>query len=142
MGASRISITFTLDRNLDEAANDVRDAVSRVLTQIAGGRADAPRIAKANADSSPLMFLTFTSPTMSRLELSDYANRYLVQRPLHDSRRCDGQSRRRANSIPCAFWLNPAPDGGPRCNRRRRHQPRSTPRNLDPAAGALEIERQ
>src|SRR5262249_43545024 len=33
-GSSRISIAFTLDRNLDEAANDVRDAVSRVLTQL------------------------------------------------------------------------------------------------------------
>ncbi len=78
-GASQISILFTLDRNLDEAANDVRDAVSRVLTQLPD-EADAPRIAKASADSSPLIFLTFSSPTMSRLQLSDYANRYLVQR--------------------------------------------------------------
>ncbi|MBS0385842.1 MAG: efflux RND transporter permease subunit, partial [Proteobacteria bacterium] len=78
-GASQISILFTLDRNLDEAANDVRDAVSRVLSQLPD-QADAPRIAKASADSSPLIFLTFSSPTMSRLQLSDYANRYLVQR--------------------------------------------------------------
>jgi multidrug efflux pump len=78
-GASQISILFTLDRNLDEAANDVRDAVSRVLSQLPQ-EADAPRIAKASADSSPLIFLTLSSPTMSRLQLSDYANRYLVQR--------------------------------------------------------------
>ena len=52
-GASQISILFTLDRNLDEAANDVRDAVSRVISQLPD-EADAPRIAKASADSSPL----------------------------------------------------------------------------------------
>src|SRR5215470_10549067 len=62
-GASQISILFTLDRNLDEAANDVRDAVSRVLTQLPD-QADAPRIAKANADASPIIFITFSSPTM------------------------------------------------------------------------------
>ncbi|MFZ2030720.1 MAG: efflux RND transporter permease subunit [Vitreimonas sp.] len=78
-GASQISILFTLDRNLDEAANDVRDAVSRVISQLPD-QADAPRIAKASADSSPLIFLTLSSPTMSRLQLSDYANRYLVQK--------------------------------------------------------------
>jgi multidrug efflux pump len=78
-GTSRISIAFTLDRSLDEAANDVRDAVSRVLTKLPQ-QAQAPSIAKANADASPLIFLTFSSPTMTRLQLSDYANRYLVQR--------------------------------------------------------------
>ncbi|HVY84547.1 MAG TPA: efflux RND transporter permease subunit [Caulobacterales bacterium] len=78
-GTSQISILFTLDRNLDEAANDVRDAVSRVLSRLPD-EADPPRIAKANADASPLIFITLSSPSMNRLELSDYANRYLVQR--------------------------------------------------------------
>lgn len=78
-GQSRISITFTLDRNLDEAANDVRDAVSRVLSQLPD-QALAPQIAKANADSSPLIFLSLTSTTLDRLALADYGNRFLVQR--------------------------------------------------------------
>jgi multidrug efflux pump len=78
-GSSRINITFTLDRNLDAAANDVRDAVSRV-TQDLPEQAEAPEIAKANADSSPLLFLNFGSSTLNRLQLSDYANRYLVER--------------------------------------------------------------
>ena len=43
-GQSRINITFTLDRDLDAAANDVRDAVSRVVNQLPE-QADAPRIA-------------------------------------------------------------------------------------------------
>jgi multidrug efflux pump len=78
-GNSRINISFTLDRNLDQAANDVRDAVSRV-TALLPDQADPPQIAKANADSSPIMFLSMVSTTMNRLQLSDYANRYLVER--------------------------------------------------------------
>jgi len=78
-GVSRISITFTLDRDLDSAANDVRDAVSRVANQLPD-QADAPQIAKANADSSPIIFLNLTSSTLNQLQLADYANRYLVER--------------------------------------------------------------
>ena len=78
-GRSQININFTLDRSLDEAANDVRDAVSRVLSNLPD-QADSPQIAKANADSQALIFVTLTSKTMNRMALSDYANRYLVQR--------------------------------------------------------------
>ena len=78
-GNSRINIAFTLDRNLDEAANDVRDAVSRVTAQLPV-QADPPQIAKANADAQPILFLSLISTTLNRLQLSDYANRYLVER--------------------------------------------------------------
>ncbi|MFD3264034.1 efflux RND transporter permease subunit [Phenylobacterium ferrooxidans] len=78
-GSSRINVSFTLDRDLDTAANDVRDAVSRVTSQLPQ-QADPPQIAKANADGSPIMFLAFSSTTLNRLQLSDYANRYLVER--------------------------------------------------------------
>jgi multidrug efflux pump len=78
-GSSRISISFTLDRDLDQAANDVRDAVSRVANQLPD-QADPPQIQKANADSQPIMFLSMTSSSMNRMQLSDYANRYLVER--------------------------------------------------------------
>jgi multidrug efflux pump len=78
-GNSRINIAFTLDRDLDEAANDVRDAVSRVANQLPI-QADPPQIAKANADAMPIMFLSLTSSTLNRLQLSDYANRYIVER--------------------------------------------------------------
>jgi len=78
-GNSRISITFTLDRDLDSAANDVRDAVSRVANQLPE-QADAPQIAKANADSSPIIFLNLRSTTLNPLQLADYADRYLVER--------------------------------------------------------------
>ena len=78
-GQSRISISFTLDRDIDAAANDVRDAVSRVASQLPD-EADPSQISKADADSQPIMFLSFRSTTLSRMELSDYAQRYLVER--------------------------------------------------------------
>ncbi|MFN3514002.1 MAG: efflux RND transporter permease subunit [Phenylobacterium sp.] len=78
-GQSRINISFTLDRDLDAAANDVRDAVSRVASNLPL-QADPPQIAKANADAQPIIFLSFNSTTLNRLQLSDYANRYLVER--------------------------------------------------------------
>ncbi|HEV2532951.1 efflux RND transporter permease subunit [Phenylobacterium sp.] len=78
-GNSRINISFTLDRNLDQAANDVRDAVSRVTSQLPL-QADPPQIAKANADSQPILFLSLVSTTLNRMQLSDYANRYIVER--------------------------------------------------------------
>jgi multidrug efflux pump len=78
-GLSRVNISFTLDRDLDAAANDVRDAVSRVTAQLPD-QADPPQIAKANADASPIMFISFASTKLNRLQLSDYANRYLVER--------------------------------------------------------------
>jgi multidrug efflux pump len=78
-GSSRISISFKLNRDLDAAANDVRDAVSRVTANLPD-QADPPQIQKANADASPIMFLSFSSTTLSRLQLTDYAQRYLVER--------------------------------------------------------------
>ncbi|WP_419321187.1 efflux RND transporter permease subunit [Caulobacter sp. ErkDOM-E] len=78
-GRSQISITFTLDRDLDDAANDVRDAVSRVSANLPD-QADPPQIAKATADSSPIIILNLTSTSLSPLELADYADRYLVER--------------------------------------------------------------
>jgi multidrug efflux pump len=78
-GQSRVNITFTLDTSLETAANDVRDAVSRVTAQLPD-QADPPQIAKATADSSPIIILNMTSTTLTRLEMADYADRFLVER--------------------------------------------------------------
>jgi multidrug efflux pump len=79
-GRSQINITFTLDRNLEEAANDVRDRVSRVISQLPVDLTSAPTVAKANADGDPIMLLMMQSKTMNRLEVTDYIIRYLQPR--------------------------------------------------------------
>ncbi|MDP1630008.1 MAG: efflux RND transporter permease subunit [Caulobacter sp.] len=78
-GRSQINIVFKLDTDLESAANDVRDAASRVVNQLPD-QADPPQIAKANADSAPIIILNMTSTTLTPLQLADYADRFLVER--------------------------------------------------------------
>lgn len=78
-GRSNITLEFTLDRDIDAAANDVRDRVSRALNDIPE-EADPPEISKADADADPVMFLVLSQPGADRMALTDYAQRYLVDR--------------------------------------------------------------
>ena len=78
-GRSNVTIEFSLDRNIDDAANDVRDRVARVVGRLPE-QANPPEVSKADSDASPIMILFLRSPTMSRLELTDYADRYLLDR--------------------------------------------------------------
>jgi multidrug efflux pump len=78
-GRSSIKIEFELSRDIDAGANDVRDRVSQVLGEFPE-QADSPRIQKADVDASPIVWFVLTSDRMSNLELSDYANRYLLDR--------------------------------------------------------------
>jgi len=74
---SDISVEFSSDRDLDAAANDIRDRVSRVVDDLPP-EADPPDIAKTEADAEPIMYLNLTSDRMNSLELTDYAERILV----------------------------------------------------------------
>ncbi|MGF7161950.1 multidrug efflux pump [Rhodoligotrophos appendicifer] len=73
---SQITINFKLDRDADGAAADVRDRVSRVARRLPE-EIDPPVIQKVEADAQPIIFLSFASTKHSRLELSDYADRYV-----------------------------------------------------------------
>jgi multidrug efflux pump len=76
---SDIRVEFTLTRDIDEAANDIRDRVSRVVDQLPS-EADPPEIAKVDSLRSAVMFLNLTSDRHSGLELTDFADRYLIDR--------------------------------------------------------------
>lgn len=76
---SRITIEFALDRDIESAANDVRDRVARVVQQLPE-EAEQPQIAKVDTSSEPVMWLALTSATRTQLELTDYSDRYLVDR--------------------------------------------------------------
>ena len=78
-GRSNVSIEFSLDRDIDDAANDVRDRVSRVVGRLPD-QAQPPEVSKADSDSQPIMILFLRSTAMNRLELTDYADRYLIDR--------------------------------------------------------------
>jgi multidrug efflux pump len=76
---SRITIEFDLDRDIESAANDVRDRVARVVGNLPL-EAEPPEIAKVDTTAEPILWLNLTSKQRSQLELTDYAERYLVDR--------------------------------------------------------------
>ncbi|NMP30898.1 efflux RND transporter permease subunit [Thalassotalea sp. M1531] len=79
VGRSSITIEFELDRNIDAATNDVRDRISRALRQLPE-QADPPEVFKANSDESVIVWFVMQSETMTTLQLTDYAERYIIDR--------------------------------------------------------------
>jgi multidrug efflux pump len=78
-GRSAVTLEFTLKRDIEAAANDVRDAISGVADRLPD-EADPPEVEKADSDSDTIIWLNMSSTTMDTLELSDYADRYIVDR--------------------------------------------------------------
>ncbi len=78
-GRSNISIEFDISRDMDSAANDVRDRVSGILRQLPQ-EADPPDVQKADASEEVVLWLQMSSDTKTAMELTDYAERYLIDR--------------------------------------------------------------
>jgi multidrug efflux pump len=78
-GRSSVRVEFDLNRNLDEAANDVRAAVSRVQNRLPQG-VDPPQVEKSDADSDPIIWLNLAADNMSRTDLTGFAERTLTDR--------------------------------------------------------------
>lgn len=79
-GSSNITIEFNLDKNLEEAANDVRDKVSQAIRSLPQDIDAPPVVSKADADSDAIISMTVQSDSRSSLELSDYAENVISQR--------------------------------------------------------------
>jgi multidrug efflux pump len=78
-GTSQVSIEFTISRDIDGAANDVRDRISRLLESLPAD-VDPPEVSKAGADDDTIMWFNLVSDRLTLLELTDYANRYIIDR--------------------------------------------------------------
>ena len=76
-GSSRISVEFEVGTDIEAAANDIRDKISRVARSLPED-VDPPRIAKADSEARPIQWFNLTSSQLTYLELNDYANRYIV----------------------------------------------------------------
>lgn len=79
-GSSNITIEFNLEKNLEEAANDVRDKVSQAIRSLPQDIDAPPVVSKADADSEPIITMTVQSPSRNPLELSDYAENVIAER--------------------------------------------------------------
>jgi multidrug efflux pump len=78
-GRSAITIRFDIGRDVDGAANDIRDRVAGLLGELPA-EADPPEIQKVDSNEEVVMWLNLASDRMSVPELTDYAQRYLVDR--------------------------------------------------------------
>ncbi|MCH1931818.1 efflux RND transporter permease subunit [Shewanella sp. A25] len=78
-GQSHVTLEFDISRNIEDAANDVRDRISGLLDNLPE-EADPPEVQKANGGDEVIMWLNLVSDQMTSLELTDYARRYLTDR--------------------------------------------------------------
>ena len=77
--SSNITLEFTLDRDVDVAAQDVRDKVSRVRDRLPEDVRE-PVIAKQEADADPFFWMALSGENYSMLQLSDIADRNVKKR--------------------------------------------------------------
>ena len=78
-GKSTIRVEFQIDRDIDAAANDIRDRVSAARDNLPE-EADPPQVTKVTADDDVILWLNLNSDRMSVAELTDYAERFLTDR--------------------------------------------------------------
>ena len=76
---SRINVRFSLKRDPDSAAADVRDKVARVRAKMPD-TIDEPVIAKVEADTQPIIYIAVEAGSLSAIEASDYVHRYIQPR--------------------------------------------------------------
>ena len=80
LGNSSITVEFELGSDLEKAANDVRDKASQALRSLPQDLDVPPTVAKADANSDPIIMLAVQSSTMNPLEMSDYAENVLMEK--------------------------------------------------------------
>ncbi|HLW30668.1 MAG TPA: efflux RND transporter permease subunit, partial [Aequorivita sp.] len=79
-GSSRINIEFNLGKDLEAAANDVRDKVSQAIRSLPEDIDAPPVVSKADADSDAIIVMTVQSDNKNILELTDYADNVIAPR--------------------------------------------------------------
>ena len=79
LGSTSITLQFTLDRNIDAAAQDVQAAISKTLRQLPTGIVP-PSYQKVNPADQPIIYYALSSKTLSLPELDEYAETFIAQR--------------------------------------------------------------
>jgi len=80
LGSVQITIQFTLDRNIDAAAQDVQAAIARAARQLPPNMPTPPTYQKVNPADAPILYLALSSPTLPLSTVDDYAETLLAQR--------------------------------------------------------------
>jgi len=80
IGATTVTIQFTLDRSIDGAAQDVQNAIAVALKKLPPGMPTPPSIQKVNPADQPILFFTLSSPTLALTAVDEYAENLMAQR--------------------------------------------------------------
>ncbi len=80
IGATNITIQFTLDRSIDAAAQDVQNAIAAAQKKLPPGLPTPPSIQKVNPADQPILFFTLSSPTLALQAVDEYAENLMAQR--------------------------------------------------------------
>ena len=80
LGSTSVTLQFSLDRNIDAAAQDVQIAIARVSRQLPPDMPSPPSFQKVNPAEGSILILTLTSPTMPLSEINEYADTTISQR--------------------------------------------------------------
>lgn len=73
-GSTIITLQFTLERDIDAAAQDVQSAISQASRQLPRDMPSPPSIRKVNPADSPILYLALSSPTLPLSEVNEYAD--------------------------------------------------------------------
>src|SRR3954464_2976963 len=79
-GTMQITIQFSLDRDIDAAAQDVNSAIAATIRRLPPALSAPPSYRKVNPADAPVYFLALTSDTMPLSTINEYAETYLAQR--------------------------------------------------------------
>ena len=79
-GLTSITMQFSLDRDIDAAAQDVNSAIAATARQLPTNMASPPSFRKVNPADAPIFFLTLTSDTLPLSTVNEYAETVLAQR--------------------------------------------------------------
>src|SRR5919205_1902333 len=79
LGSTQITVTFTLDRNIDAAAQDINAAISKTLRDLPQDMPAPPSYQKVNPADSPVLYVALSSPTLKLSEVDEYAETTIGQ---------------------------------------------------------------
>lgn len=80
IGSTRITLQFSLDRDIDAAAQDVQTAIAQAARFLPREMDNAPQMRKVNPAASPIMYLALTAKTLPLPTLDAYADNRIAQR--------------------------------------------------------------
>src|SRR5574341_1358004 len=80
LGLTNITVQFSLERNIDAAAQDVQAAIGKAQSQLPPGMPTPPTYQKVNPADQPILYMSLSSPTLPLYTVDEYAQTLMAQR--------------------------------------------------------------